>query len=140
MKNSGHLENSVMMWFREAAQKAEVNSELKLTILKLDQTPPFLKRLTKALMDVQDLRIKQGKPMLKDKTLKDTVFDFTGLYLKGVEQEVARRDESAIAKTVREAEKDFVQDMENTTQGNPTGIFKELGVVYEKDEDEVKQT
>jgi len=139
MKNAGHFENSITMWFREAAQSLPVNSELKLTILKMDQTPPFLKRLTKALMDVQDLRIRQGKPMLKDKTIKDTVFDFTELYLRGVEHEVARRDESALAKSAREKEEAFVQDMENTTQGNPTGIFKELGVIYEKDE-EIKQS
>lgn len=121
------LKGCVQKAFNDAIKSAPVDSELKKAATRHPNTKSFLQNLYKQLVEVEVMRMKQGKPRLKAKTVQDTVRDFTYKLLQGIETEALRRGESDLARIKREQEAQKQKDLEVSERtGNFVGEFAQL--------------
>lgn len=89
----------------------------------------FLNNLTKEVEGAQDAHQKKFGKYLKETTIKGFIYDFTEIFLKGMESEAKLRYESDLEKSARDAAAQEIQDFENTLSGNASGIFEEAGII-----------
>lgn len=125
------LREQIKKWFREAVQlDIEIETELKRKLLAEDH--PNLNKFLDNLCDQiekADEQCRRKGLVLKQKTIQDTVYDFTKYFALGIQGEAKRRYESDLEKSAREAELAKVEEFEDVLQGKATGEFAEAGVI-----------
>lgn len=120
----------------EALQEADIDEALRMSIRRGDRFRNLIASLVGELNKAAKVVYKRRKVHLKQETLDDTVKDFVQCLIRSVIFEGDRSVESQAAKTLREEKKQEIQDMENTLDGKPSGVFEELGVEIVKDREE----
>ena len=78
---------------------------------------------------------RRGKPV-KLSNIEMTIDDFTDVLIKSVQKEGIIRTESDSDRRKREKKVQEQQDIENTIEGNSTGVYEELGVEFETDREQ----
>lgn len=113
-----------------------IPSELKRSLQKSDHTNTLIKNLTYQHRNVQDLQIKRRGRRLKDKTIINSIEDFTEVFLVGVEGHANKRRESELDKYKRDHAGDEQKEMQSALEGNSTGVFEDMGLVIPIDQRE----
>ncbi len=78
---------------------------------------------------------RRGRPV-KLSNIEMTIDDFTDVLINSVQKEGIIRTESDLDRIQREKKVQDQKDIENTIEGNSTGVFKELGVEFEETREE----
>lgn len=130
--------DKVIAWYQEAIAIKPIDAELKAALRTQERIPLFVTNLATELQKVQDLRLKKGKPLFGERTLKETVYDFVDVFIKGLVSAKNAEYEASINKIVRAQKAQELKDMESTLDGKPQGAFEEIEMefVYDRAEEE----
>ena len=121
------LKGAVQKYMYDAINTAPVSRELRIAATKHHKFVQFQQNIYKQIIDVELLRKRQGKPVLKPKTVQDLVIAFVHTYLTGVETEALRMAESDIARSTRERAEQKAKDLEASSNGQTfVGEYAEL--------------
>lgn len=105
---------------------ALVNDELKRIALSHPRIQQIAGELTRQFAQVEIVRKAQNKKPLKRKTIEDAAEDFARLFLKKIEKEAEDRYKSDIQKTLEERKRQELKDLDQTTNGQVSGVFTEM--------------
>lgn len=115
--------------------RAEILEAVRLGDKFRNMIDGLTNELQKAALIVEKRR---GKP-LKLSSIEMTIDDFTNVLINSVQKEGIIRTESDLDRRIREKKVQDQQDIENTIEGNSTGVYEELGVEIETDREESKE-
>lgn len=125
--------NKVIGWYQEAVTLKQIDSDLKSALRTQERVPQFIINLSSEFQKVQDYRLKKGKPMVDENTLRETVYDFVDVFIAGLVKSKELEQESMLKKLVREREIQDQKDLEATAQGKKQGIFEEIEMEFVND-------
>lgn len=124
------LKEQIKKWFEESVRlNFKIDPELKRILLS---NPPNLdKFITNLCREFENAdRVCRSRGLvLKQKTIQDTVYDMTEVFITVMENEAKRRYETDLAKLAREKEAAQIKEFEDVLSGNATGEFAEAGVI-----------
>lgn len=130
-------QKKVREYYQEAVRiLPSISSELKHSLKSSERVPLFIDNLAVEIKKAQEHQIKRGKKPFTTKTIKETVYSMTELFLNGIETEAQRRYESDLKRISREQEIQDQEDLEATSNGRSQGIYEELGVQIATDREE----
>lgn len=134
------LNVKVKQWFEEGVRlNLEAPQELKDTLLRgHPRLQGFIDRMTAELLNAEKVCRERGV-FLKEKTMQDTVYDMTKVFMQGMEGEAKRRYESDLQRLAREAEQSKIQEFEDVLDGKATGEFAEAGVITNEEIDSQRE-
>lgn len=111
----------------QALNSANVPSELKQHARIHPNFQKMMQNLYAQLLNVETLRIKQGKRRLQKETVDGLVRDFVHTLLLKIENESNRRVESDLQRIMRERELQRQKDLQQSAEsGKFVGDFAEL--------------
>ena len=114
-------------------------SDLKDTLLRgHPKLEGFIDRLTHQMRQAEIVLMGRGQ-VLKLKTIQDTVYDMTEVFMTGMEGEAKRRHESDMQKIMRQKEEDKKKEFDAVLAGKPEGEFAEAGVISDETIDQTRQ-
>ena len=119
--------NFVKKTYQEAISlNSSISSDLRHALRAHERMPLMFNNLAKELQNVQDLRLRQNKKLIDEKTLKNVVYDFTNIFIAGVEAEAKSRYESDIQRLAAEAEAQKKADLDATASGKTSGDYIDI--------------
>lgn len=131
------LKGKIKKWFVEAVKlNPEVSGELQRKLTR--EYPPdphvekFLDNLAEQFIKADQLLQKQGL-FVKEKTMQDTVYDMTKVFITAIELEAKRMYESDLEKAARRAKEDEIKAMDDFLAGGTDNEYaEELGLINEE--------
>jgi hypothetical protein len=116
--------------------RTDVGAEILEAVRTGDKFRNMIDGLTNELQKAARIvETRRGKP-LKVSSLELTIDDFTDVLINSVKNEGIIRTESDLDRRIREKKVQDQKDIENTIEGNSTGVYEELGVEVEDNRDE----
>ena len=109
----------IRKFYREAVALKNCDLALKNALNTSERIPAFIDNLS---IEFQKVQMKRIKP-IEEKHIREIVYDFTDLFIAGLETEAKLRYESDAQKAVRLAEQ--------AKKENPDQALKEMGVKIE---------
>lgn len=95
----------------------------------IDNIERFIDNMHREIQTAQAARMfsKKGRPH-SAKLLRETIFDMVKVFCHMMELRAKNNYETEAAKNLKAKKAQEQKDIENTLNGNPTGVFKEAGV------------
>lgn len=125
--------------FEQVRQSKTAKSGLKEFVLSHETNPRGMPQLDRMIQNLrneiqkaQAVFWRRHKKEPNPKHIKSLVQDFTEVFLHNCETVARQTYESDMARIARETKLQEAKDMESTLQGNPAGIFEELGVIVDE--------
>jgi rubrerythrin len=124
--------NTFNEWYIEAV-RMNVKADPELREMLLAQKHPrvvkMLDHLFKEIQKACFLIYQKKKRYPLPQTVKGMVYDFTKLFMDGLENQAKRMYESDLSRIAREQELANLKDLEATDQGHAQGVFADAGVM-----------
>ncbi len=109
--------------------RSDIDLELKKTLKHNERLSPFLSMLSEEVSKAERLVHKRRGTPLKMDTINWLIEDMSRLLIRGIQLEADRRVESYIKKLQRKQELDYVKDLDETSEGRPSGVFEDLDII-----------
>lgn len=135
------LREQIKKWFYEAvALDTEAPRELKDTLKNgHPRLEIFFDNLTEQFLKADELCQRRGLT-LKTKTIQDTVYDMTKMFLKGMEGEARRRYETDLQKFYREQEAKKQKEFDKVLSGDVKDTdFEDAGLITNEEIDRQRE-
>jgi len=136
------IKPTIIRVFRDRIKNKEgLHSELRRSLLSHHRVNSFVDNLAEQFYKVDKLRERQGKSLVRLKTIEDTVKDLADVFISSVEMEVTKREESEIAKLARQKSMDDLNEMDRASDGKTEGtVFEDMGIKVLKDGDSKEES
>jgi hypothetical protein len=126
------LKIKIKKWFFEAVALSNCDSELKHTLRKgHPRLEKFIDNLAEQFKKADEILVKRGI-YIKQRTMQDTTYDMTKVFITAIELEAKKRYESDLDKAARAVEASKTADIENFLSGGTDNEYsQELGLINE---------
>lgn len=100
--------------------------DLRTALKSHARIPLFLSNLAQELDKAQAARVGRGKSPIALNVIKSLVYEYTQMFIKGIQMQAEANYQSEVQKKLLEAQAQAQKDLEQTALGKPSGEFEEI--------------
>lgn len=112
--------------FEDTINETPMNSELKRAIRNHPKIKGVIQNVANQILTADAHRRSKGKKAFKQATIEGSARDFAQMFIKGIAEEIRKREQSDIERIAEETKLQKAKDLDATINGKPSGDYVDM--------------